>query len=340
MTQQEFNELAKRYLEGKTNFEEDMKIQVWYESQPEFHQNSYPDKVFQKVGKRIERKLLQNARKTSTRRIVSAAWVLGIAIGMILAFVWLSRFELPLLPKKDLEQAPSAIAQHGIELKNTDSSDQKITLPDGSLIILKPGSSLVYDKDFNKSKRELHLHGEAFFEVAKNPGKPFIVHAGEVVAEVVGTSFSIKNAENFKDVEVDVITGKVSVYAEKKSRIETNSISENPEVILTPNQKVKYLNAENRLVKSIVAQPKFIISKEELVKLSFVEAPISQIFEAIEKAYGLEIIYDEVVMHDCAMTTSLDEENLHDKLAIICKLLNASYKMIDAQIVISSEGCH
>ncbi|MDX1942932.1 MAG: DUF4974 domain-containing protein, partial [Saprospiraceae bacterium] len=74
-------------------------------------------------------------------------------------------------------------------------------------------------------------------------------------------------------------------------------------------------------------------------KLTFVEAPISQIFEAIEKAYGLEIIYDEVVMHDCTMTTSLDDENLHDKLAIICKLLYASYKMIDAQIVISSNGC-
>ncbi|MFN7117794.1 MAG: DUF4974 domain-containing protein, partial [Saprospiraceae bacterium] len=118
-----------------------------------------------------------------------------------------------------------------------------------------------------------------------------------------------------------------------------SSTIEKPEVILTPNQRVKYLNLENRLVKSIVEMPKFIISKEEVQQLNFREAPISQIFEAIEKAYGLEIIYDEVVMRDCTMTTSLDEENLHDKLAIICKLLNASYKMIDAQIVISSNGC-
>ncbi|MDX1938897.1 MAG: FecR domain-containing protein, partial [Saprospiraceae bacterium] len=257
MTQQEFNELSKRYLEGKTTPEEDIKIQTWYESQPEFHTNSYPDELVRRVGERIKRKLLQNAQNTSTRRMIGIAWVLGIVAGIVLSFIWLSRFELPPRSPKKLEEMQPAIAQQGIELKNTDSSDQKITLPDSSLVMLKPGSSLVYDKDFNKRNRTLHLHGEAFFEVAKNPGKPFIVYAGEVVAEVVGTSFNIKNAADSKNVEVDVISGKVSVYAEKKSRIEANSTSEHPEVILTPNQKVKYLNAENRLIKSIVEKPKF-----------------------------------------------------------------------------------
>ncbi|MFN7120120.1 MAG: FecR family protein, partial [Saprospiraceae bacterium] len=220
MTQQEFNELAKRYLEGKTTPEGDKEIEAWYKSQPEFHENSYPDKIAQKVGKRIKRKLLQHAYSTSARRIITIAWVLGIIIAMTLAFVWLSRFELPPLPpKKAAPTPPAVVQQEGIELKNTTSQDQKITLPDGSLVVLKPESSLVYNEDFNKSKREVHLRGEAFFDVVKNPAKPFIVHAGEVVAEVVGTSFSIKNAEDSKNVEVDVISGKVSVYAEKKSRI-------------------------------------------------------------------------------------------------------------------------
>lgn len=339
MTQKEFNELSKRYLEGKTTPEEDRKIQNWYDAQTEFHQNNFLDDAAQKVGKRIWGKLRQEAYNASRGRMVRMAWVMGIAVSMILAFVWLSHFELPPTMPTKLQKDNVATAQRGIELKNTTFSDQKITLVDGSLVVLKPGSSVVYDKHFNRKKRELHLHGEAFFEVTKNPRKPFIVHAGKLVAEVLGTSFSIKNAEDSNNVVVDVITGKVSVYAEKKPVAASNSASENPGVVLTPNQRVKYLSAENRLVKSIVESPRFVISKAEVQKLTFVDAPIAQVFDAIEKAYGLEIIYDEVVMHDCTMTTSLDEENLHDKLAIICKLLSASYKMVDAQIVISSNGC-
>jgi type II secretory pathway component GspD/PulD (secretin) len=73
--------------------------------------------------------------------------------------------------------------------------------------------------------------------------------------------------------------------------------------------------------------------------MTFFNAPIAQVFEAIEKAYGLVIIYDEEVMQDCTITTSLDDESLNDKLMIICKVLNVSYEMVDAQIIVSSNGC-
>jgi transmembrane sensor len=339
MTQKEFNELSKRYLEGKTTAGEDRKIQAWYDTQPEFHQHNTPDEAAQTIGKRIWSNLRQAVYHNSTDRITRMTWIMGIAVGTILAFVWLSQFELPPPPTEAADQSRTPVAQRGIELKNTTFSDQKITLADGSRVVLKPGSSLVYNKNFNKTKRELHLHGEAFFDVTKNPHKPFIVHAGKLTAEVLGTSFNIKNAEDSKNVLVDVLSGKVSVYAEKKAPNVSNSTSDRPSVILTPNQRVKYLSAENRLVKSIVETPKFVISKAEVEKLSFVDAPIAQVFDAIETAYGLEIIYDEVVMSGCTMTTSFDEENLHDKLSIICKLLGASFKMVDAQIVISSNGC-
>jgi transmembrane sensor len=339
MTQKEFYELSKRYLEGNTTPEEDRKIQAWYDSQPEFRQTDGPDGATQHVGKKIWMNLRRSTHKPSNGRRFRLAWIMGVAAVMALIALHLNHLELVPTAPLQRDQKTTSTAQRGIQLKNTTFSDQKITLLDGSKVVLKPGSSVVYDKYFNQQKRELHLHGEAFFEVTKNPKKPFIVHAGNLVAEVLGTSFIVKNTEDSNHVEVDVITGKVSVYAEKKSVPASNSTSENPGVVLTPNQRVKYLSDENQLVKSIVESPKFIISKAEVQKLTFVEAPISDVFEAIERAYGLEIIYDEVVMSDCTMTTSLDEENLHDKLSIICKLLNASYKMLDAQIVISSNGC-
>lgn len=338
MTQQEFNELSKRYLEGKTTAAEERKIQAWYDSQPEFHLSSIPDEQSQKISAQTWNRLRQNIQRSSRNRLASLAWVVGIAACVLLACMTLIKLEVP-APSTTPNKAPMVMAQRGIELKNTTFSDQKITLPDASTVRLKPGSRLIYNKNFNKRKRELYLHGEAFFDVTKNPAKPFIVHAGKLTAEVLGTSFSIKNATDSKNVVVDVLTGKVSVYAEKKPAPASVSISEHPSVVLTPNQRVKYLSAENRLVKSIVEAPTVIISKEELKKLSFVDAPIGRVFEAIEKVYGLDIIYDEVVMQGCRMTTSFEEENLYEKLAILCKLLDASYKMVDAQIVISSSGC-
>ena len=338
MTQKEFNELSKRYLEGKTTEEEEKPILAWFESQPEFKKATPPGEESLTVRKRVWANISKELKGSTTARIIRMAWILGTAVCMFFGYIWFVKLSPVPLPKKN-QKSQTVIAHRGIELKNTTYSDQKITLADGSLVILEPGSSLVYNKDFNQNKRELHLNGEAFFEVTKNPAKPFIVHAGKLIAKVMGTSFTIKNAKDSKNVMVDVLTGKVSVYAEK-TRQEKSSVKEQLEVVvLTPNQRVQFLSTENRLVKSIVETPNVIITKEELKKLTFVDSPIALVFEAIEKAYGLEVIYDEKVMQDCIMTTSLDEENLHDKLTIICKLVNASYKIQDAQIIVSSNGC-
>ena len=90
---------------------------------------------------------------------------------------------------------------------------------------------------------------------------------------------------------------------------------------------------------SIVEKPVVLISNEEFKKFTFKDAPIEKVFDAIEKAYGIEVVYDKKVMKDCRITTSLDDENLFDKLNIICKLLGASYKIIDTNVVIEGVNC-
>lgn len=338
MTQQEFNELSKRYLEGKTNKEEEAAILAWFEAQPEFKIQSPADEATQKIGERIWRNLYQKARAARSGRLLRLAGGMSIAASILLACFFIFHWS-----KTTLNPVPSTAlvpkAKRGLELKNDTDTAQKITLEDGSIVILQPGSSLLYAKEFNRAKRELHLNGEAFFEVTKNPEKPFIVHSGELVAEVLGTSFTIKKVQNSQDLIVDVLTGRVSVYAQKAIGKTKALDPQKQGVVLTPNQRVQFFKAEKRLVKSAVETPNVLIPKEELAKMTFVDAPIEQVFGAIEKAYGLEVVYDEALMRHCTLTTSLDEENLYDKLSIICKLLNASYQMIDAQIIVTSDGC-
>jgi transmembrane sensor len=68
----------------------------------------------------------------------------------------------------------------------------KNTLPDGTTVVLNKKSKLSYPVEFTGSTREVFLTGEAFFDVAHNPSKPFKVHTGVFVTKVLGTAFSIK----------------------------------------------------------------------------------------------------------------------------------------------------
>lgn len=120
------------------------------------------------------------------------------------------------------------------EIKRTDNKEQveiameyfqsgarqhkKMSLPDGSMVYLNSDTRLSIDTtSFNKEKREIWLEeGEAFFEVAKNPEKPFIVHTLNLETTVKGTSFNIKAYKELDESSVSVRSGKVQVHNQSK----------------------------------------------------------------------------------------------------------------------------
>ena len=224
-----------------------------------------------------------------------------------------------------------------VEIINTSSTELSVKLPDGSEARLKPNSRLSYNKTFDGKLREVYLAGEAFFEVKKNPQKPFMVYANGLVTKVLGTSFSVKAFETDKEVIVKVTAGKVSVYTQN------TSLNQDPEingVVLTPNQKIIFGKDDERFTRTLVEKPIVIITNKELQQFSFNDAPIEQIFLALENAYGVKIIFDRDVLINCHLTTSLSNENLFEKLDIICAGIEANYKVVDAQIIITSNGCN
>ncbi|WP_298733586.1 FecR family protein [uncultured Chitinophaga sp.] len=91
----------------------------------------------------------------------------------------------------------------------------RITLPDGTGVWLNSVSSLRFPNTFTGSSREVELSGEAYFEVAQQPGQPFIVKAGAVKVQVLGTSFDLMAYEDEAAIRTTVLTGAVSVQAEK-----------------------------------------------------------------------------------------------------------------------------
>lgn len=223
------------------------------------------------------------------------------------------------------------------ELVNTTSVNRTVPMPDGSKAILKPNSRLSYNESFAGPVREVYLSGEAFFDVRKNPGKPFLVYANGLIIKVLGTSFEVKAYEKDKQVTVMVKTGRVSVFAHQVTK---NQDPETSGLVLTSNQKAIFGKENEHLSRTLVERPTLLLSSRELEQFSFNNAPISQIFAALEKAYGVDIVFDEEVMTNCFLTTSLTNETLFEKLDIICEGLESTYKVVDAQVIISSKGCN
>jgi transmembrane sensor len=227
-----------------------------------------------------------------------------------------------------------------VEVKNENEKTLPIQLIDGSLVLLKKGSRISYSKNFLGNTREIFLSGEAFFEVTKNPKKPFLVFANGLVTKVLGTSFSVRAYDKDKEVTVEVKSGKVSVFAQSDANSKEKATNrELAGVVLTPNQKIVYAREEVRMAKLLVEAPIIIAPEKVKTVFEFEDTPVSEILRSLEKAYSIDIVFDEELLSNCPLTASLTDLQLFDKLNIICKGVEARYEILDGQIVIYSKGC-
>lgn len=228
-----------------------------------------------------------------------------------------------------------------IEQANNSNKPQLITLSDASSVLLQPKSKLSYPKTFKGDERKVYLSGEGFFEISKNPEKPFFVYANEVVTKVYGTSFRVIAFENQPNVEVLVRTGKVKVSSNKSIK---NAPEE--EMMLLPNQAARFLRKNLTFEKILdITQDKPLVATSntiEQLSFEFSDIPVHQIFTTIEQAYLVKIEFPNEKMKNCYLTTSLSDEPLPEKLKIICESLgnNTRYEMNGNQIIIISNGCN
>ncbi|HEX9509562.1 MAG TPA: FecR domain-containing protein [Puia sp.] len=121
-----------------------------------------------------------------------------------------------------------------------------IILPDGSKIWLNADSHLKYPASFQDNLREVYLEGEAFFEIAKNPQRPFIVHLPKGNVQVLGTSFDIRAYADEELMSTSVATGLVAFVpdaAGRSANAADGPATRNPAAdsfYLTPNRKAIY----------------------------------------------------------------------------------------------------
>ena len=243
----------------------------------------------------------------------------------------------PIVPLKELAQILSSTDL--IEHKNSTQFILEVQLPDSSTVELKPNAAISYSKKWDDQKREVHLIGEAFFEVVKDSKRPFYVYGGDVVTKVLGTSFSVKAAANAESIEVAVHEGKVSVYEDAQ---QNNSIPRGVDasgVILSPNEKVEYFVNDKHWVTSLVEEPRPIPAANKAVLLVFSNTPMSEIIKSIECTYSIGVIIENEASYSCTFTGDVSMMELYDMLDVICKSTGTSYEVKGTKILITGRGC-
>lgn len=228
------------------------------------------------------------------------------------------------------------------EVVTTAKQTQLVTLPDGSSVMLQPNSRLSYPNQFTSEKREVVLSGEAFFEVAKNANQPFFVYANEMVAKVLGTSFTIKAFAKDKDVQVIVKTGKVAVFSQKDGHFtEKTTQKALSGLVILPNQQLIYKRPEGAFTKTIVAEATLSqLPAIQTQSFVFKHASLEEVFNTLERSYPIRIVYDPALMASCELNATLGDEPLMEKIALICKVIEASYEVKEEQITIHGKGCN
>lgn len=259
------------------------------------------------------------------RRILRIAGVAAICL-ILIGGIWFFKVS-----------TPNAVIPHTVEANpiayTTYSADfgtrKKITLGDGSVVILNSNSNIQVPDDFNQGDRQVLLDGAAFFEVVHNPQKPFTVHAKNLATVDIGTSFLVRAYDYEADIKVLLLSGKVSVQinSNNNAKITSHNIIElNPGGKLTLNKSTEQLQTAKFDVSSLESW--------KTGKLNFSNASFNEVIEELQSWYGVELKVEGNQRKPRHFTGQFDNENLDSVLKVISFSMDCHFKIEGNKVVI------
>ncbi|TCC87960.1 FecR family protein [Pedobacter frigiditerrae] len=213
----------------------------------------------------------------------------------------------------------------------------KVYLPDQSIVWLKGNSRLDYPSKFSDSTRNVTLHGEALFEVAKDKRHPFVIQAGKYVTRVLGTSFNINENQINKTFRLTVFTGKVAVFS---SSVDRKNKTTSP-IIVTPGNEFAVLNPS--VTPRVIAAPS--TEKAEMFygteyDMNFENVGFNEVKQRIEKKFNILINADSDKYSYCTISADVTDQSLESTLKVICSALDIKYSINKDQITLTGGGCN
>lgn len=234
-------------------------------------------------------------------------------------------------------------------------SKSRVTLPDGTLVVLNAGSVLSYPNDFGQKKREVQLTGEGYFDVVKMAEYPFVIHTPTIDVKVLGTTFNVRAYGDEAHTETTLISGgvEVTVHDERRQRI-----------TLSPHEKLLVANA---IVKQELKEPETTGEKDKagaitadnsksLIILEKIEPDrkdstiqetawidnkfvyrsesFSQLIKRIARWYDITVECDNQELLNSPFTGNVQQESLEQLLKVLQQTKHFEYSISARKVVI------
>jgi transmembrane sensor len=270
--------------------------------------DKFRQQLMMQTGENLQAFNQQQIRRRKIRRIAWASAGLAACIAMITFFTW------PLTGKSP---APLAVFAY-----STDFGERKqLQLPDGSKVILNSNTLLTYKADYNEEDRQLELLGEAYFEVAKDAEKKFIVHSNGFSTTAIGTAFYVHGRQPAQSYSVDLIEGKVSLQNGSGSPL-----------LLQAGEAATWSGSGNLFDKK--AFDTRLLRQWIEGKLTFQKADSREVLQHLAQWYGVEINDQRKKPGTITITGDYSDKPLEDILKAICFSLSCKYTIEENRIII------
>jgi transmembrane sensor len=226
------------------------------------------------------------------------------------------------------------------EVVTKKGSTSRVKLPDGTQVWLNTDSKLTYAGNFTGLNREVTLTGEAYFDVAKDSSRPFIIHTDKINIRVLGTAFNVKNYAGDDIVETTLIHGRIEVTFKDRPA---------EKIILKPNEKlvVRKDQATMQIVPGVPAGAKVTLNNISLAhdslvvetawmqnKLAFTDESLLNIIRMLERRFDVTVEFKNEEVKTFSYTGVYENESLEKILELLSVSQKFTYSIKAQQVVI------
>lgn len=242
---------------------------------------------------------------------ISAAVFTALLIGR----VWLYPY---------LKEENSPVAHTNTAIVLSDSTVKYIRLPDGSGVWMNAHSRLSYDSvHFAAKERKVSLQGEAYFEVTKNPAKPFVVASGTIATRVLGTGFNVQTYQQDELIKITLVHGSIAVHDSSAGK----------STLLQPHQQLQYDRKSKKW--SVTAFNHNPAQNWMNGILSFRDATLAEVLDDLAHHYNLRIGYDHQMAVNKKVTIDIKgHNNIKAVLSSLLFVHHLHYTYKDGQVLI------
>lgn len=232
-----------------------------------------------------------------------------------------------------LSKVPNTSIGHKMITQTTEWGQRTtVNLSDGTMILLNSGSTIEFPDSFQTaSVREVKLNGEAFFEVAENPEKPFVVKTENVRTTVLGTSFNVNSYAFNTAISVTVRTGRVRVKTSPENGVCMA-------MALGPNEKMEYNRKDGSFSKHFAENEDYMDWKNGIIR--FDDIDLLEVSKTLSRWYGVHIVFVNESLQNCHLTARYENATLQVVLeSIKYAIKGMDYEYKDENTILFLGNC-